>query len=289
MARLERVITDGTDRAALTVFGPFGALYDQLAFYLTVVRKLPRGLRYRLEILNQIADITVGAGAVLVGGGMLFVVVGISFATGVAVGVQGYAGLQQIGAQVFTGIVSAIGNTREITPLVAGVALACQVGAGFTAQIGAMRISDEVDALEVMSVDSIVFLVCTRVWAALLTMIPLYLAALFASYLATRVMVTRFFGLGIGVYDHYFTQFLPITDVIYSFLKAIVFAVAVTMIHCFYGYYATGGPAGVGRAAGRAIRLSVITVVLLNLVMSIMFWGNKDTARIVGLATGIHW
>ena len=116
------------------------------------------------------------------------------FFTGTEVGLQGFKGLEQIGAEAFTGVISSVANTREITPLIAGVALAAQVGAGFTAQLGAMRISDEIDALEVMGV-AFEYLVATRVWAALLTMIPLYLAALFASYLATEPIVTEFFGL----------------------------------------------------------------------------------------------
>lgn len=265
--------------AALT---PWAALTDQLTFYGRVVKGLPAALRYRKEIIAQISDITVGAGALVVGGGMFFVIFAMAFFTGTEVGLQGFKGLQQIGAEAFTGVVSSVANTREITPLIAGVALAAQVGAGFTAQIGAMRISDEIDALEVMGVRSMVYLVGTRVWAALITMVPLYLAALFASYLATELIVTRFFSLSPGVYRHYFNLFLPPIDIFGSFVKALLFAVVVALIHCYYGYTATGGPAGVGQAAGRAIRVSIITVVVLNLVLSLIFWGGSDTARIVG-------
>jgi phospholipid/cholesterol/gamma-HCH transport system permease protein len=257
--------------------------FDQLAFYVKVLVQLPRGLKYRREITTLISDITIGTGALVIGGGMFFVVMSIAFFTGTEVGLEGFTGLQQIGAQAFTGVISSLANTREITPLVAGVALAAQVGAGFTAQLGAMRISEEIDALEVMGIDSFVYLVTTRVWAALVTMIPLYLAALFASYLATGLVVTKFFGLSPGVYQHYFQLFLPPLDIVYSFIKAMVFAVAVTIIHCYYGYRATGGPAGVGVAAGRAIRISIIVVVLLNLLLStVMFGGASTTARLVG-------
>jgi phospholipid/cholesterol/gamma-HCH transport system permease protein len=229
------------------------------------------------------SDISIGSGALVVGGGMFFVVVSISFFTGTEVGLEGFNGLQQIGAQAFTGVITALANTREITPLVAGVALAAQVGAGFTAQLGAMRISDEIDALEVMGVNSVVYLVATRVWAALITMIPLYLSALFASYLASELVVTKFFGLSAGTYTHYFRLYLPPLDIFYSFLKAMIFAVLVTFVHCYYGYTAGGGPAGVGVAAGRAIRLSIILIVVVNLFMSlILFGGVNATARLVG-------
>ena len=258
-------------------------LYGQLRFYARLVRALPRALRYPRAIAVLMSDIAIGPGALVIGGGMFFVVMSISFFTGTEVGLEGFTGLAQIGAEAFTGVISSLANTREITPLVAGIALAAQVGAGFTAQLGAMRISEEIDALEVMGVNSVVYLVATRVWAAVITMVPLYLAALFASFVATELIVTRFFGLSPGTYQHYFALFLPPVDIAYSFAKAMVFAVVVTFVHCYYGYNATGGPAGVGVAAGRAIRLSIILVVLLNLLMSLVFFGGVNvTARLVG-------
>jgi phospholipid/cholesterol/gamma-HCH transport system permease protein len=269
-------------RPANQAAGVLEGLWNQFSFYGRVLGSMPRGLKYRQEILALISDITIGAGAFIIGAGMFFVITSIAFFTGTEVGLEGFQGLAQIGAEAFTGIISSLANTREITPLVAGVALAAQVGAGFTAQLGAMRVSEEVDALEVMGVDSFVYLVTTRVWAALLTMVPLYLAALFSSFIATELISTKFFTLSTGTYTHYFRLFLPPIDLLDSFIKAMVFAVAVTLIHCYYGYYATGGPAGVGVAAGRAIRVSIITVVLLNLLLSFAFFGSGTTARIVG-------
>jgi phospholipid/cholesterol/gamma-HCH transport system permease protein len=270
----------GSGNAVVNIFEDF---YVQLKFYVRILRAMPTALRYPREILVLMSDITLGSGALIVGGGMFFVVTSIAFFTGTEVGLEGFNGLQQIGADAFTGVITALANTREITPLVAGVALAAQVGAGFTAQLGAMRISDEIDALEVMGVNSIVYLVATRVWAALITMIPLYLAALFASYLASELVVTKFFGLSPGTYTHYFRLYLPPLDIFYSVLKAMIFAVLVTFVHCYYGYNATGGPAGVGVAAGRAIRLSIILVVVVNLFMSlILFGGVNASARLVG-------
>jgi phospholipid/cholesterol/gamma-HCH transport system permease protein len=274
----QRVVGAGTSAVDLLTL-----VSEQVTFYLRVLWSLPRGLRYRSEIFSLVTEIAIGPGALIIGGGMFFVVMSISFFTGTEVGLEGFAGLQQIGAQAFTGVISSLANTREITPLVAGVALAAQVGAGFTSQLGAMRISEEIDALEVMSVDSFTYLVTTRVWAALICMIPLYLAALFASFIATQLVVTLFFHLSLGVYLHYFHLFLPPVDIAYSFVKALVFTVAVIMIHCYYGYRASGGPAGVGVAAGRAIRASIITVVVLNLLLStLLFGGVNATARLVG-------
>jgi phospholipid/cholesterol/gamma-HCH transport system permease protein len=120
-----------------------------------------------------------------------------------------------------------------------------------------MRISEEIDALEVMGVPSLPFLVTTRMVAAFLAVIPLYVVALFSSYLSPRLITTLIYGQSPGTYDHYFVVFLPPQDMVYSFLKLIVLAVLIILIHCYYGYSAGGGPAGVGLAVGKAIRTTV--------------------------------
>jgi phospholipid/cholesterol/gamma-HCH transport system permease protein len=261
---------------------PFESFMDQIKFDGRALKAMPASLQYRKVIAFIVSDITIGAGALIVGAGTFFVIFAMSFFTGTQVGLEGYQGLSQIGAQSFVGLVSSWANTREITPLVAGVALAAQVGTSFTAELGAARISEEIDALEVMAVPSLHYMVATRIWAALITIIPLYLAALFSSYLATQAIVTKFFTLSSGTYEHYFHLFLPPIDIFYSQAKAILFAVVVTLIHCYYGYNASGGPAGVGVASGRAIRTSIVTVVVLNLFLSLIFWGGGDTVRIAG-------
>jgi phospholipid/cholesterol/gamma-HCH transport system permease protein len=242
---------------------------------------IPAG-RHMGEIARLISEITLGAGALIVGAGTAGVIFFMAFFTGTQVGLEGFKGLQLIGAEAFTGFVSAFANTREITPLIAGVTLAAQVGAGFTAELGAMRVNEEIDALEVMAVRPVPYLISTRIIAALVAVIPLYLIALFSSYLATELVVTKLLGLSGGTYQHYFGLFLPPIDVLYSLIKACVFAVAVALIHCYYGFNASGGPAGVGIAVGKAIRGSIVAVNVLNLMMSAFMWGVTDTVRIAG-------
>jgi phospholipid/cholesterol/gamma-HCH transport system permease protein len=269
-------------RGLKAVNRPFETFLDLLRFSVRAVKAMPQSLRYRRVIALVVSDITIGVGALVVGAGTFFVIFAMSFFTGTQVGLEGFQGLSQIGAQAFTGLVSSWANTREITPLVAGVALAAQVGTSFTAELGAARISEEIDALEVMAVPSLHYMVATRIWAAIITIIPLYLAALFSSYLSTQLIVTKFFTLSSGTYLHYFHLFLPPIDIFYSLIKAVLFAIVVTLIHCYYGYNASGGPAGVGVASGRAIRASIVTVVVLNLFLSLLFWGGHDTVRIAG-------
>jgi phospholipid/cholesterol/gamma-HCH transport system permease protein len=145
-----------------------------------------------------------------------------------------------------------------------------------------MRISEEIDALEVMAIPSLPFLVTTRIIAGLVAVIPLYVVGLLASYFATRLTVTTFYGQSTGTYDHYFHLFLPPGDVLWSFGKVLVFAVLVILVHCYHGYHATGGPAGVGVAVGRAVRTSIVVINVVDLLLSMAIWGTTTTVRLAG-------
>jgi len=256
---------------------------DQLRFYVRALAAIPYVIRHhRKETLTILAEVAFGRGGISVLTGTVGVIAFLSFFAGTEVGLQGYASLSQVGVSKFTAFISAYFNTREVAPLVASIALAATVGCGFTARLGAMRISEEIDALEVMGIRSIPYLVTTRIVAALLAVVPLYIVALFASYLSPRIITTVMFGQSAGTYDHYFMVFLPPEDVFYSFLKLIVLAIAIILIHCYYGYSASGGPAGVGTAVGRAIRTSIVTIVAADFFLSFAIWGSNTTVRITG-------
>ena len=259
------------------------SLGGQLQFYVRSLAWSGRTLRrYKKEVLRILAEVTLGSGALAVIGGTVGVIAFLAFFTGTEVGLQGYSALNQLGTGAFTGFISAYFNTREIAPLVAGLALSATVGCGFTAQIGAMRINEEIDALEVMGVPSLPFLVTTRIIAGFIAVIPLYVLGLLTSYFATRLIATQAYGQSAGTYDHYFNLFLPPQDVFWSFLKVLVFAVVIILTHCYYGYVAGGGPAGVGLAVGRAVRFSIVAVNIIDLFLSLAIWGSTTTVRIAG-------
>ncbi|MCR8691277.1 ABC transporter permease [Rhodococcus pyridinivorans] len=267
-------------RAPLNVLDRAG---DQMSFYARAVAWTPRTLtHYRKEVLRLLAEVTFGSGALAVIGGTIGVIAMMSGFTGVVVGLQGYAALEQLGSSVLTGFLSAYVNTRELAPIVAALALSATVGCGFTAQLGAMRISEEIDALEVMAVPSLPFLVTSRMIAGFVAVIPLYIIGLLAAYLATRTISTLFNGQSSGSYDHYFYLFLPPEDVLYSFAKVLVFAFVVILIHCYYGFHASGGPAGVGVAVGRAVRTAIVTIAVLDFFLSLAIWGTTTTVRVAG-------
>ncbi|MGH3517223.1 MAG: MlaE family ABC transporter permease [Haloechinothrix sp.] len=258
-------------------------LGDQLKFYLRALVWTPFTIkRYYREIIRLLGEVSFGSGALAVIGGTIGVMVGLTVFTGTVVGLQGYAALDQIGTAAFAGFLSAYFNTREIAPLVAALALSATVGSGFTAQLGAMRISEEIDALEAMGIRSVPYLVTSRIIAGFVAIIPLYVIGLMTSYVAARMTTVWVYGQSPGTYDHYFNLFLPPEDVIYSFGKVLVFSVAIILTHCFYGYRASGGPAGVGVAVGRSVRTSIVLVALLDFFLSLAIWGSTTTVRIAG-------
>jgi phospholipid/cholesterol/gamma-HCH transport system permease protein len=256
---------------------------DQLSFYLRSLGWTYKTLlRYKKEVMRLIAEVSLGSGSLAVIGGTVGVIAFLTFFTGAEVGLEGYQGLQQIGIAKFAGFISAYFNTREISPIVAGLALSATVGSGFTATLGAMRVNEEIDALEVMGIPSLPYLVTTRILAGLIAVVPLYIFGLLASYLSTRLIVIHFYHQSSGTYDQSFHEFLPPQDVVYSFIKVLIFAVVIILIHCYYGYTASGGPAGVGVAVGRAVRTSLVAINVIDFFLSLAIWGTNATVRIAG-------
>ena len=254
-----------------------------LRFHIGVLVAIPKAIRFHpKEIARLLSEVSFGTGALAVIGGTIGVMLGMTLFVGTVVGMQGYAALDQIGTATLNGFISAYFNTREIAPLVAALALSATVGSGFTAQLGAMRINEEVDALDVMAVASRRYLVTTRVVAGFVAIIPLYVIGLLTSYAGSRIVTVYFYGQSAGTYDHYFTLFLPPIDILLSFVKVLVFAVIIILIHCRLGFTAHGGPAGVGIAVGTAVRRSIVTVAVLDLVLSLALWGTSTTVRIAG-------
>lgn len=262
---------------------PFEQAGEQLLFWWEVIRNIPLTLRhYSLHIGVILAELSLGTGVFVVGGGVVGVVILLSTLTGSEVGFEGHNGLSVIGLAPLTGFISAYMNTREMAPMVAALGFAARIGCGFTSRIGAMRISEEIDALESMAIRPIPFLVTTRLLAGLVLVLPLYLIGLVGTYLATDTMVTVFFGQSHGTYQHYFQAFVSPVDVVYSAIKVLVLTSVVTLIHCYFGFTASGGPEGVGRATGRAIRTSIIAITILDIIMTLTLWGVDQQAVISG-------
>ncbi len=237
---------------------------------------------YRVEFIRVIAQMGLGAGALIIIGGTVAIVGFLTVTTGALVAVQGYSDFSEIGVEALTGFASAFFNVRLIAPATTAIALAATIGAGATAQLGAMRISEEIDALEVMGIRSVAFLASTRVVAGLLVVIPLYCIGVLASFWAARFGTTVLYGQSTGVYDHYFKTFLNPTDLIWSFAQCIALSVVIMLIHTYYGFTASGGPAGVGEAVGRAVRSSLIFSALVLVMISLAVYGQSGNFNLAG-------
>lgn len=256
---------------------------EQTQFYgATIGSSFSAVANYRGEVVRLIAQMGLGTGALAVIGGTVVIVGFLTLSAGAVVAVQGYNSLAGIGVEALTGFVSAYVNVRLLAPLIAGIGLAATIGAGATAQLGAMRINEEIDALEAMGIRSIPYLASTRVVAGVVVVIPLYCVAVLMSFFATRFGTTAVYGQSVGVYDHYFYTFLNPTDLIWSFFQAIVMATIVMLVHTFYGYTAHGGPAGVGEAVGRAVRTSLVSAVLVTLFVSLAIYGQSGNLNFSG-------
>lgn len=266
--------------------GPRDALVrmgHQLTFLLKSLGAVPLTFKnYAGEVWRLLADIAWGNGAIVVGGGTVGVMVILGVMGGATVGIEGYTALHLLGMDPLVGAISSFATTREIAPLLAATAFTAQAGCRFTAQLGSMRISEEIDALEAIAIQPMPYLVTTRMIAAVLSIVPLYAIALSANYLAAQFMFQIQSGQGDGTYLYYFQQFLLSWDMVLSFVKVVVFVLLTTFIQCYYGYFASGGPEGVGVAAGHAIRLAIIVIVFANLVMTLVFWGTSAGIRISG-------
>ncbi|MCV7408514.1 ABC transporter permease [Mycobacterium florentinum] len=264
----------GLRRAVGTTAHGWNQLGRQIQFCAeTIAGSAQAVTRYPSELLRLIAEMSLGVGALALIGGAVCIIGFLTSAAGSTIAIQLYPQLQQVGVDALAGFTSAILNTRFLGPLIAGIGLAATIGAGATAQLGAMRINEEIDALEAMAIRGVAYLCSTRLVAGIIVVIPLYTVGVLLAYITTRFGTTTVYGQASGVYDHYFYTFLNPTDLLWSFLQALVVGAVVMLVHTYYGFTATGGPAGVGDAVGRAVRTSLVTLVIVTLLVSLAIYG----------------
>ena len=270
-------------RTAAGVVDGWNQVGRQTQFYGETIKGIGDAfIRYKTEVVRLIAQMSLGVGALAIIGGTIVIVGFLTLSAGSLIAVQAFNQLDQIGVSALAGFTSAFLNVRLVGPLVAGIGLAATIGAGATAQLGAMRISEEIDALEVMGIRSVAYLASTRVVAGVIVVIPLYCVAVLMAFIATRTGTTLVYGQSTGVYDHYFNTFLNPMDLVYSFLQAISMAIVVMLVHTYYGFHASGGPAGVGEAVGRAVRTSLIAAVFVTLFVSLALYGQSGGLNLSG-------
>ncbi|MCV7353907.1 ABC transporter permease [Mycolicibacterium fluoranthenivorans] len=269
-AALGRVRTAAAETAKkpLSGIGQWTLFIGQVFFYLPLTVR-----RYSRQTLAATINMAWGRGSLVVDGGTISVLLLLGVATGASLGIEALAVLDILGFGSLSGIIGGIGAVRILGPIVAGIAFMSQAGTRMTAEIGAMRIAEEIDAVEAIGLRPIPFVVGTRLIGALTCVIPGYLLTLMGVFYTIQLVVVTFSGEHGGTYFHYFVMFLNPTDLLYSTIKLSIYCIAVTLIHCYYGYFASGGPVGVGMASGRAVRASLVTIVVLDFTTTVLLWG----------------
>jgi phospholipid/cholesterol/gamma-HCH transport system permease protein len=251
-------------------FGQWTLFIGQVFWYLPLTVR-----RYSRQTLAATLNMAWGRGSLIVDGGTISVLLILGVATGASLAIEALAILNILGFGSLAGIIGGIGAVRILGPIVAGIAFMSQAGTRMTAEIGAMRISEEIDAVDSMGLRPIPFVVGTRLIGALTTVVPGYLLTLMGVFYTMEAVAVFVNGLPGGTYTHYFVQFLTPIDLLYSTIKLSTYCVAVTLIHCYYGYFASGGPVGVGQASGRAVRASLVTIVVLDFATTVLLWGLR--------------
>jgi phospholipid/cholesterol/gamma-HCH transport system permease protein len=252
---------------------PFDVLGDVITFAARGLAGIPRALRHSGEVWWYASFLAIGSTPVALV---------ITYFSGSECSVEAYYSLHQLGgAESLAGVFNSLCDLREITPLFFGFAVGAKVGCGLVAELGTMRVNEEIDALETMGVNSVRFLVSTRMLAALIVMPLMYVLALASSFFASWMV--QHFQIGLvsdGVYFSYFWRFTNLQDLLFSTIKAVVFAFTIICVAVYYGYHVTGGPVGIGRAVAKTMALSLMLTVVLNAVLTQIFWGTNPNLPI---------
>jgi phospholipid/cholesterol/gamma-HCH transport system permease protein len=211
------------------------------------------------------------------------VIWGLVFIIGLQCGIEGAYFNRSVGAPAYAGVFSAWCDLRELVPYAFGYMMSAKVGTGIVAELGSMRISDEIDALEVMGIDSMVFLCATRLLAAWMVLPFMYIAAIGAGFFASYLAVVKQIGeVSSGGFFLIFWMFQNPPDLLYSAIKAMAMATAIVLVGCYYGYNAGGGPVGVGTATAKSMVLNIVLVHLIGMLGTQLFWGANPRAPIGG-------
>jgi phospholipid/cholesterol/gamma-HCH transport system permease protein len=239
------------------------------------------GIVYSGRVMRFFGEALRQAGILILGS--TIVIWGLVFILGLQCGIEGAYFNRSVGAPAYAGVFAAWCDLREVIPYAFGYMMAAKVGTGIVAELGAMRISDEIDALEVMGVNPMIFLCGTRLLGAWMTLPFMYLAAIGVGYFASYLAVVEQIGeVSSGGYFLIFWMFQNPPDLIFSLIKAMFMATAIVLVGCYYGYTASGGPVGVGTATAKSMVLNIVLVHIIGMMGTLVFWGANPRAPIGG-------
>jgi phospholipid/cholesterol/gamma-HCH transport system permease protein len=256
---------------------------DWIASFGDIAKFCARVVRdvFTLRVFRFFGEALRQAGILILGSAL--VIWGLAFILGLQCGIEGAYFNRSVGAPAYAGVFSAWCDLRELVPYAFGYMMAAKVGTGIVAELGSMRISDEIDALEVMGIDSMLFLCATRLLAAWIVLPFLYIAAVGAGFFASYLAVVQQIGeVSSGGFFLIFWMFQNPPDLLFSLIKAMFMATAIVLVGCYYGYTASGGPVGVGTATAKSMVLNIVLVHVIGMLGTQLFWGANPRAPIGG-------
>ena len=235
----------------------------------------------RLRVFRYFGEALRQAGVLILSSTL--VIWGLTFIIGLQCGIEGAYFNRAVGSPAYAGVFAAWCDLRELIPYAFGYMMAAKVGTGIVAELGSMRISDEIDALEVMGINSITFLCATRLLAAWMVLPFMYIAAVGAGFFASYLAVVQQIGeVSSGGFFLIFWMFQNPPDLLYSVIKGMAMATVIVLVGCYYGYNASGGPVGVGTATAKSMVMNIVLVHLIGMLGTQLFWGANPRAPIGG-------
>lgn len=243
-------------------------------------------VRFSRETISSFRDVRLYSSEVLHQAGILILSSGLIIwamqgVMGTICGLEASYTLKQIGAPLYSGIFNAYCGLREMSPYMWGYIFAAKVGCGLVAELGSMRISDEIDALEVMGIKSKAYLVGTRILAAWIAIPFLYTVGLAIMYITMYlVTVVQLGGVSSGGYLYIFWLYQNPLDFLFSQIKVLSYGTTIVFVGCYFGFNASGGPVGVGKATAKSMMINMVLIHVLGVLTTQLFWGLSPNAPI---------
>ena len=246
------------DRAGGLVIGSLAAVGDVSLFALKAARELVTPPFEFSETVRQLYELGVRSAPLIAVSGM---------AVGVVLSMHTRASLERFGAEAMIPAGLAMALVRETGPLTAGLLLSGRIGAGIGAELGAMRVTEQIDALEASAVDAFRYLVVTRVLACIIALPLLTTLMNFAGMLGGFIAETAATGMSLGLYFNRAFSLIDMADYVPATLKTMVFGFIIATVSSYLGFNTAAGTEGVGRASTRAVVLSSILIIVSNVVL----------------------
>ena len=243
-------------------------------FGITAFAEMRGVLRYTSEVLRQVGILITGSALVLLA---------MQFTFGLTCGNESVYVLRGYGASSYEGVFAALCPLREATPFMFAYMVGAKIGCGYVAELGSMRISEEIDAMETLGINSMRYLVSTRLLANILISAPIFIIGLAVFYLGEQfVILVQVHDISKATFSSVLWEFTDAKSILFSYTKTLVMWVCIVISSLYYGYRARGGPVGVGAATARSMVAALVLTMVLNEGFTFFFWGVNPKVPVGG-------